>query len=553
MNYIPVGTQIDVIRSEASTLVVIGGAGTGKTITAAAAATEHLQTADAAREASRRATKGTGAPAERRTKERVLFLSFSRTAVAQVIERAGLVAGELMPRIEVSTFDGFAWRVLSDFGAHYGHLLPLSIVSVADGKIPGGTSAGFTYVDLIPAAAELLRLPTVGDFYSRRYGLIICDELQDTSDREWEFLQLVAPGARRIYLGDVNQCIYAGMKHIDPVQRMDAALSLPGAVRVDLPPASHRDPTGVLPAAAEAARSRRFDDEAIVVAVCTGRLILHRATGGGYGDVEDITKAARERRRTVSIFTHTNEATTALSDALSSAGIMHEQVGFGEAHAEAVKAQRALLRWALLHEQGARRALAVYVAATSRGPKAPPLAFQILDKSNAAFERALRAVGSDLLHAAAIPDYAQLAETITSTWARLGTSRGQETWCQAARHTRAALWRVSDGTADVDTVGAVLDQAHDLALLNNTGVRPHVVQVMNLHQTKGREADVTVLLLQPGEYYGNESEPYAEGSRLLYVVMTRARLEANLIVPPQAHPLWQPLVDACERASGQRS
>ncbi|MFF3327906.1 hypothetical protein [Streptomyces sp. NPDC002889] len=52
---------------------------------------------------------------------RVLFLSFSRTAVAQIIDRAANVIGELRPRLEVSTFHGFAWRVITGFGAHHGY------------------------------------------------------------------------------------------------------------------------------------------------------------------------------------------------------------------------------------------------------------------------------------------------------------------------------------------------------------------------------------------------------------------------------------------------
>jgi DNA helicase-2/ATP-dependent DNA helicase PcrA len=75
------------------------------------------------------------------------------------------------------------------------------------------------------------------------------------------------------------------------------------------------------------------------------------------------------------------------------------------------------------------------------------------------------------------------------------------------------------------------------------------VQVMNLHQTKGREADVTVLLLQPSEFHGYESEPFPLGSRLLNVVLTRARETAFIVVPSEPHPLWAPLVSAVEGAS----
>ncbi len=64
--------------------------------------------------------------------------------------------------------------------------------------------------------------------------------------------------------------------------------------------------------------------------------------------------------------------------------------------------------------------------------------------------------------------------------------------------------------------------------------------------TKGREADVTILLLQPGGYHGNERPPYPKLSRLLYVVLTRARDRAYIAVPHDVHPLWRPLVETCE-------
>ncbi|MGI5461249.1 hypothetical protein ACQEWB_50515 [Streptomyces sp. CA-249302] len=91
-----------------------------------------------------------------------------------------------------------------------------------------------------------------------------------------------------------------------------------------------------------------------------------------------------------------------------------------------------------------------------------------------------------------------------------------------------------------------LHRARDETLVGDTRPRPRPVQVMNLHQTKGREADTTILLLADGEWYGNESEPFPNNSRLLYVVMTRARQQAHLVVPANSHPLWAPLIAALE-------
>ncbi len=115
------------------------------------------------------------------------------------------------------------------------------------------------------------------------------------------------------------------MKQIDPADRVAQALALPGAEQVLLPSQSHRDPSGVLPAAAQAALERRFDDHAIAEAVRGGRLIVHRASS------DDITAVAlnvisdeRSRGKSVSVYTHTNTSTAELSTALATAGIDHE-------------------------------------------------------------------------------------------------------------------------------------------------------------------------------------------------------------------------------------
>jgi DNA helicase II / ATP-dependent DNA helicase PcrA len=94
----------------------------------------------------------------------------------------------------------------------------------------------------------------------------------------------------------------------------------------------------VLPAAADAARQRRFQDPAIRVAAATGRLAVTRIRqGNGHAEVIDLARAARQHGHSVSIFTHTIAATAALSDALSLAGLTHEQVGFGEGTDERVQ------------------------------------------------------------------------------------------------------------------------------------------------------------------------------------------------------------------------
>ena len=66
------------------------------------------------------------------------------------------------------------------------------------------------------------------------------------------------------------------------------------------------------------------------------------------------------------------------------------------------------------------------------------------------------------------------------------------------------------------------------------------VKLMNYHQTKGREADVVVHVFSPDDYFGRESEPYENASRLLNVAISRARQRVIVILPSAPHPLVKP-------------
>lgn len=547
MSYTPSKEQRAVIDAVAPVVVVLGGAGAGKTATASAAAARRLADDDAARAAAKRATPFGTAPAHGPVR-RALFLSFSRTAVSQIVDRAASVLGRYQGYIDIVTFHGLAWRVLKDFGRHFGAPHPLRIRSVAETQL-GVDLPGLTYDELMPEALRVLKIPTVREFYEQRYLAVICDEFQDTSDEEWEFMQTIAPSAQRLLLGDVNQCIYAGMKQIDPEARVAGALALSRAEQVVLPPQSFRDPSGILPAAAQAARDRAFGDPALAEAVRRGCLVVHHAADSdGRATALEVVKGERSRGHSVSVYTHTHPSTAELSAALDTAGVEHEQVGFTETYGDGLHAQFRMLRWALFRKPGARQALAVYLRSTIRGRNANAQGQAIIARSNQTFEAAMAGVVADLNAVLdPSPDINALLDVIRSAHSRLGFPRGEETWILANRQLKRAA-RIVDGLEGFDKFEAEVDRLRSESLVGNAAARPKPVQVMNLHQTKGREADATVLVLQDGEYHGKEGEPFPAGSKLLYVCMTRAREKTHIVVPNQVHPLWRPLIDACIQA-----
>jgi DNA helicase II / ATP-dependent DNA helicase PcrA len=107
----------------------------------------------------------------------------------------------------------------------------------------------------------------------------------------------------------------------------------------------------------------------------------------------------------------------------------------------------------------------------------------------------------------------------------------------APRHQAAAPpggARSARHTARVDGALALLDRAvsqqRASLLTYATDADPVPVQLMGLYQTKGREADATVVVLRSNDFYGTERPPFPVGSRLLYVVLTRARHKTLLLL-----------------------
>ena len=136
-----------------------GGAGRGghgqdgKTTVAAAAVRKILDDA-----------RAPGAP------KRALFLSFSRAAVDQIIDRTSDTFGRQAEFVEITTFHAFAWHLIRRWGSAIGLPRP-KLISPSEAKL-FGTSSGITYDDLFPLALKLLDIPAVCQHLERVFGCV---------------------------------------------------------------------------------------------------------------------------------------------------------------------------------------------------------------------------------------------------------------------------------------------------------------------------------------------------------------------------------------------
>ncbi|GGL42403.1 hypothetical protein GCM10012283_26280 [Phycicoccus endophyticus] len=446
--------------------------------------------------------------------------------------------------MEVTTFHALSWSLINRFGSLIGLSDPY-LLSSAQAKLFPRTDA-LKYADLVPRALELLAHPAVVAHVETRWSLVICDEFQDTDDGQWELIRAIRGAAQLLLLGDPHQCIYANLPDVVGVspQRVEDVRTMTGTRCIELPEASFRDPSGIIPAAAAAIRRREFDGPAISTAMTGGQLEVHYDADGSHeaAAVAQAVESLQSDGLSVAIFSHHNDALAALSDELRLIGLEHEITGLSESLTAAIDAQVAMAQFArgVCDWKVVLQYLAIFITSAVRGKAVPGLAHQVLGAQPAspAFSRRLinlrdRLSGEGLDRALAFARDAHAELGLTSkvtAWARAATL--------ASSMLEEARRRVHGG--DDNTVLAALDliaDANRSGQLTEYASEPEgAIQLMNLHQTKGREADATVVVLRGNDFFGFEkTEPYQDGSRLLYVVFSRARKRVIVLTFGSGH------------------
>lgn len=527
--------QQRVIDTEAELTVVLGGAGTGKTTCALAAAAAHLD----------RIGKTPG--------QRALFLSFSRASVSRIADHSKGVLGQHTMKVDISTFHALAFSIVRRFGSLVGQP-NVKLVSPPRERLDSRPDT-IGYQHLIPLAIRIIRAsPSVARHLRSRWGLVIVDEFQDTGDAQQELLNEIAQQARVMLLGDPNQCIYTflaadGVR----IERISEACRAAGADNtISLPEVSHRDPTGVIPSIARAVHKRDFTSPALAAAIEHGRLQIRSGIPleNEVATVAEHVRRLRDDGLGVAVFTHHNDMLAALSDGLEADGIDHEIVGLSDALASALDAQVAMLGFATDSNtwDDVLLALAVFVTSAQRGTQIPQLARHIL---NGTGSDTLQARLSDLSGQLDLQDDTSIEDDLAiaaDAHRMLGLTGKSSAWAQAASLLRTMSARAVRQSARrgskqsiVRKIAAAATEAAS-SVLTDIAVDPHEVQLMNLYQTKGREADATIVVLRQGDFMGKEGEPFPTTSRLLYVVFSRARQRILvLLVGDYLHPAVEPL------------
>ncbi len=235
-----------VLRTNGHTLVT-GGPGSGKTTIALLKALTRIDTG-------------------LKEGQSVLFLSFSRAAVARIVEAAKKeIPREQQKLLNIQTFHSFFWQILRTHGYLLGApkrlilLAPHDEKALSDGidrddQDPAWQAwkvererlfreAGMTAFDLFaPKTAELLsRSERIRTIVSNRYPLIIVDEAQDTGPDQWASVKSLAEKSQILCLADLDQQIFDFLPGIGP-ERIRLIQEDLNPVRIDLGNENNRSP-----------------------------------------------------------------------------------------------------------------------------------------------------------------------------------------------------------------------------------------------------------------------------------------------------------------------
>ncbi|PVH27709.1 UvrD-helicase domain-containing protein [Pararhodobacter oceanensis] len=156
----------------------------------------------------------------------IIFLSFSRAAVQQILKRCREILNkEEMKRIDVRTYHSFCWDILHCHGRLLGGR-PLKMMAPSEEGIrrtqfDGDWTTeskrlkdedGIICFDLFAAAtAELFEGSShLRIWMGRLFPLVILDEFQDSDDDQWRFVQQLSAVTQTLFLADTEQRIFEG-------------------------------------------------------------------------------------------------------------------------------------------------------------------------------------------------------------------------------------------------------------------------------------------------------------------------------------------------------
>ncbi|RWZ49541.1 ATP-dependent helicase [Labedella phragmitis] len=523
--------------------------------------------------------------------QNVLFLSFSRAAVRQVMNRTkDVLTRDEGSRITVQTYHAFCMDILR---AH-GRLLsgkPARILFPDREKISKASHDGdwkverdrlaveenlYAFDNFASGATSLVaQVRKVAELVADRFPVIILDEFQDTSDAQWELVHALAERSELIVLADPDQRIFEYDDRVDP-ERLNQVRALLAPVEFDLGGDNHRSPdAGILNFADAVLQNRELPktDDVGVMSVWPRSYpaATHAASIWLYAKLrkEGVTKPS------IAVLARTNGLVSEISGWLSETHkfqgkeygpVSHDVLWDAEISAAAAQVVASILEWSGVDPSSDAASTLEAVASffdvksavATNGPIASAVVLRDRYRVNAQALRdgkGVRPIGAKWILAKAVSGVSFVGNP-KADWLAARTilegASGLEEIVQAVRFVRlfgatdeiggqlSEQWdRAGNYGRATDIVRRTLDQGR----LVSEQREPQGFVLMNMHKSKGKEFDGVIVVeghLHRGVFFSEREEyPHLATRRLLRVAITRARHKAIIIRPMGAVPLTQ--------------
>jgi len=520
--------------------------------------------------------------------QEILFLSFSRAAVRQVLARAkNVLKHSQRSAVSVKTYHAFCMEVLHAHGRLLAgkrvRFLTPDAERLARSDFEGkwdeevrrlAQKEGLLAFDTFAqSVADLFsRAKSVRRLYTDKYPLIIVDEFQDTDDDQWRIVQSLSEGSVVCALADPDQRIFDYRPKVSP-ERLQQLRETIRPTEFDFGQENNRSPGSGILAFADAVLGNRVlpateDVRQIPYPPTTLAVMVHVSVLWSYS----VLRKRGVAHPVLAVLCKTNALVAQVSAALNEehtfkdsqlAPIAHEVLWDAELVGAAGQVIASILEW---HDAtdtklalGRTVDLIAHYYRLKNAERPSAVASTMRQKLRVAAD-AIRAGKSP-----AVKAVKQLAQAVglslggdpVADWK---TARGVleqiKGFAEVAREARllrlfratdvigvglATLWRDTGTYRDASSfVKRVLDEQR----VTGAESDHRGCILMNMHKSKGKEFDGVVIV--EGEYSGaffnagQEQPPFVKTRRLLRVAITRARSFVTLVRPRRAAPLTTP-------------
>jgi DNA helicase-2/ATP-dependent DNA helicase PcrA len=546
-------------------LLVLGGPGSGKTTAALLKAQRRIEAGLAPGQA-------------------VLFLSFSRAAVARLLEASRLtVPYHIRVTLQIQTFHSFFWELLRTHGYLLGAPRRLQLLLPHDERVARQAAGDgwqaeaarlfrdegrVSFDEFAPKVARLLEgSEKLRRLVASRFPLVIVDEAQDTSTAQWRCVKALAPNLQLLCLGDIDQQIYDWMADVSP-ERLNEVIGALSPLQVDLEARNHRSPNREIVAFGndilrDRLATRPYSgitqtvlppqaatrDRAIRQAVGQLRQTISRETGQAPSSLAVLTRTNRgvamisraltggPEQQPIPHLVLTDEATIVLASravALLLGGVdLHPDVAITAALLKICADARQASDSQQAHVQARSLLRQADQLRDGRPPRRGSGAAAVLEVVQR--RRELLLSGNPELDWLAVRRLLQNAANAVVR--EVGEQAAQLGALGLGRRIAAGLLDLWQEHRSYSGAERVLESAVNEEHLLGGGREMRGTSVMTIHKAKAREFDGVVVVHEPfvsSVMDRNETAPYPRSRKLLRVAVTRARQHTILLFSPLA-------------------